>query len=151
MRANVNVFYKCEKLWQWGDILRFKRTEFQDMKEETVDENENNVISEKWYWGKKRIFDAYDTHYLRGGLEASQKVEFQAYDVKFLTRFAMLFRNCIDKFRRPVEPQKEVKELSTGYAQAVRVAVRTITPVRCKIKIHRVNLVVPRPPETQTT
>jgi len=64
-RAQVNRFYKCEKkdfrLWP-----RFVRKEFQEMVGETVDETVD-PISERHYWGKARIFAAYDSKYMRQG------------------------------------------------------------------------------------
>jgi len=62
-RAQVNVFYKCEKTFHFGRWIRFKRTEFQDMSMETVDETK--PLSEKHYWGNKRVFGAYNSWYLR--------------------------------------------------------------------------------------
>lgn len=91
MRANVNRFYKCECLFAFGPIVRFKRTEFQDMLNESVDENEEKIVSKKYYWGSKRVFEAYDTKYLRGDIQPSQKVKFDAYDYSYLGRIVLLF------------------------------------------------------------
>lgn len=91
MRANVNRFYKCECLFKIGPIVRFKRTEYQDMVAETVDEAEEKVCSVKYYWGKTAIFDAYNTKYLRGSITPSQKVLFNAYDYPYLGRIVLLW------------------------------------------------------------
>lgn len=92
MRANVNRFYKMEKVWQFGSIIRFRRTEFQDMQNETVDDNIDNALSIKQYWGRKEVFDAYPSKYLRGNTQASQKIMFEAYDFGILARFLLLLR-----------------------------------------------------------
>ena len=105
MRANVNVFYKCEKIWQWGGIVRFKRTEYQDMTDENVDENEEKEIGRKYYWGTKRIFESYNTKYLRGDTPQSQKVNFEAYNYGFFAKIALFFKVILRK------------KLSTGYPQ----------------------------------
>jgi hypothetical protein len=101
MRANVNVFYKCQHLFTIGPFVRFKRTEYQDMLGETVDEDEEKVISVKWYWGKKRIFDAYDTKYLRGETKASQRVLFEAYDIPYLGRWKKVIKKLLGRSTKP--------------------------------------------------
>jgi hypothetical protein len=105
MRANVNKFYKCEQIWRFGSIVRFKRTEYQEMANENVDENEEKTIGVKYYWGSKRVFDAYNTHYLRGEMVDSQKASFTAYDMPYFSRWYMLFRNILtwldNRIKRP--------------------------------------------------
>jgi len=80
-RGNVNRFYKCVKLasWPW---VRFARYEFQDMTGETVDED-SEPVSKKTYWGRNRVFSAYNTDYLAEGIPKSQVVFFNAYDLNF--------------------------------------------------------------------
>jgi ABC-type proline/glycine betaine transport system substrate-binding protein len=97
MRSNVAIFYRCQCIWAFGGIRRFKRTEFQDAQNETVDESEEKIISVKYYWGKKSVFNAYDTKYLRGETEASDRVLFQAYDYSYLGRIALLLNNLFKK------------------------------------------------------
>ena len=92
MRANVNIFYRCEKKLQLGSIIRFRRVEFQDMQNENVDEDEEKIISTKGYWGKQRIFEAYDTKYLRGEVKASQQVHVEGYEYGLFARFVLLWR-----------------------------------------------------------
>jgi len=89
MRANVNVFYKCERLWTIGPFIRFKRTEYQDLLNESVDEDPEKVISVKYYMGKNAVFNAYDTKYLRGDISPSQRVQFKAYDIGYVSRFVL--------------------------------------------------------------
>jgi len=78
-RGNVNRFYKFVKLasWPW---VRFARYEFQQMTGETVDETVDPV-STKTYWGNNTVFRAYNTDYLAEGIEKSQKVFFEAWDL----------------------------------------------------------------------
>jgi hypothetical protein len=115
MRANVNCFYKCEQLWRFGNLVRFKRTEYQDMLNENVDENDEKIISEKWYWGKKRVFDAYNTKYLRGGLAASQKVLFEAYDLPYYITILRFFRKMFRIKEKPKPIKLKVVCLSPYY------------------------------------
>lgn len=97
MRANVNVFYKCERLRNLFWIVRFRRTEYQDLINESVDEAEGMEISVKKYWGQQRIFNAYNTKYLRGDTPPSQQVLFAARDYGYIARFVLLFRAIFGK------------------------------------------------------
>ena len=73
LRANVARFYKCEKtelnliFWKFN---RFFLTEYQEMIGETVDETkpEGTVA----YWGKKEIYNLFDSKYMRGDMPDSQ-------------------------------------------------------------------------------
>ena len=108
MRANVNVFYRCERLANLLWVPRFRRTEYQDLLNESVDEDEEKAISVKYYWGKNRIFDAYDTKYLRGETPASQRVLFSASDFPYLARVVLFFgalfkrKKAIHKLSTPI-------------------------------------------------
>jgi len=88
MRANVNRFYKYECLFKTPFIL-FRRTEFQDMVDETVDEEK--PLSTKLYIGKKSIFNMYNSKYLRGNTPPSQTVHFEAYDLSYWQKLKTLF------------------------------------------------------------
>lgn len=98
LRANVNRFFKCEKVLDWKffgiHLIRFKKTEFQDtddndkpkedkIKEFIKDEKTGMMmakdtseyeyaISTQYYWGRSKIFKAYDTKYMRKGMKSSQ-------------------------------------------------------------------------------
>jgi len=93
MRANVNIFYKCEKLLSWP-ILLFRRTEFQDfVAGETVDETRPS--GRKTYIANKKVLNAYNSKYLRGGIPRSQDVSFEAYKVSWFARFRLLLRIAV--------------------------------------------------------
>ena len=87
-RGNVNRFYKCVKLSQWP-WPRFARYEFQEMSGETVDETKD-PISKKTYWASGKVFNAYNTDYLADGIEKSQEVFFEAFDLTFREKFVSL-------------------------------------------------------------
>jgi len=55
-RGQVNRFFKCEKVLKWPFLI-FRRTEFQDMKENDVDE-EAEPISKKVYFANKKVLCA---------------------------------------------------------------------------------------------
>jgi len=97
MRANVNRFYKYEKLIS-SPFLLFRRTEYQDMSNESVDEDQ--PLSVKLYLGSKKIYSMYDSKYLRGDTPDSQKVFFDGFDVSFFSRIFLLLRLVFAPLRR---------------------------------------------------
>jgi hypothetical protein len=150
MRANVNVFYKCEQKYnfilQFFGVRRFKRTEFQDMKDENVDEDEEKIISVKHYWGHRRIFEAYDTKYLRGDLKASQRVAFRAYEMGIFRRLGLFFWN-IFKGKGPYIAEDEPVFLAVplpppGYNPAP-VFIKVRKPRKKKEVINTIHNVIP--------
>lgn len=93
LRANVNRFYKYECLIKTSlfniPIVLFRRTEYQDMVEENVDESQ--PLSYKLYFLNAKIAEAYDSKYLRGDIQPSQKVMFSAFTFSLLDRFRLFF------------------------------------------------------------
>lgn len=90
IRGNVNRFYKCELISQIFGAKHFKKTEFQDTKDDVPDETRIKeldeethmmvdtdeyefAISEKTYWGTRKWYRRYDSKYLRGDAPESQK------------------------------------------------------------------------------
>jgi len=92
VRANVNRFFKLEKIldvklfWKknWR-IVRFLKTEFQDTGADDKPDEAREVdketgkelgykfaVSQRWYWSRGKIRNAYNTKYMRGGLGHSQ-------------------------------------------------------------------------------
>jgi hypothetical protein len=121
-RGNVNRFYKCIKVasWPWP---RFARYEFQAMTGETVDETVDPV-SAKTYWGRSKVFNAYNTDYLAEGIEKSQNVFFEAWDLSFKEKvFAVrrIFSRALKRREKTAGGAPQVtalaKNLSTGNEQ----------------------------------
>lgn len=96
MRANVNRFYKYEKILHLGKLIIFRRSEFQDMIDENVDESES--ISTKLYIGSQYIYNAYDSKYLRGDTPASQTVQFEAWDFNYFHKILLFLRKTLRGF-----------------------------------------------------
>jgi len=88
MRAQTNVFYKITKIWSTFFLL-FRRQELDLGSDDSVDEN--NVYSTKLYLGKKKVFKAYNTKYLRYGKERSQKVHIGIHREKYLERWKLFW------------------------------------------------------------
>jgi len=85
-RGNVNIFYKFERLMRWP-VLWFRRTEFQDMALETVDETK--PLSTAWIFGSRRVMNAFNSKYLRQGLKASQNIDVDVYDFFYKEKYAL--------------------------------------------------------------
>jgi len=88
-RGNMNRFYKFEKLITLFGVPRFRRSEFQEMIGETVDESKEPV-SIKTYWGSRKIFNSYNSYYY-GELHPVHKKHFSAYDLKYHEKFIALY------------------------------------------------------------
>lgn len=88
-RGQIHRFFKCEKKMQWPFLI-FKRTEFQDMVENDVDEDAE-PISTKTYFANKNVLNAYNSKYLRGGIEKSQEVHFSAYKLNVFNKIHLFF------------------------------------------------------------
>jgi len=114
-RAQVNRFYKCEKKMAWPFLI-FTRTEFQDLADETVDETD--PISKKTYFARKKVLNAYDSKYLRAGVERSQELYIEAYDYDFKGRFNLLKDNLFTALKSskqtPMGGNKEITGLKKG-------------------------------------
>lgn len=100
-RGQVNRFYKCEKVMSWPFLI-FRRTEFEEMKDNDVDEL-SEPVSKKVYFANKQVMEAYNSKYLRAGFERSQEVYFEAWDYTFLGRCKLLINFLVPaKWRVPL-------------------------------------------------
>lgn len=71
-RANVNFFTKCERIFKLGRLVLFKMSTFEDLDSlSAVDET--NASEVRYMWGSKKVFEAYNTKYLRGDTPISQQ------------------------------------------------------------------------------
>jgi len=96
VRANITYFYKCMKVLSWP-IVRFKILRTQD-----VDDNNLPVFTSEpevydrnhlytSHFARKKIYNSYNSWYLRGGIPKSQDVFFEAFDFDFLGRWNLLY------------------------------------------------------------
>jgi len=125
-RANVTYFYKCVKTfaWFWPFATYFKvyRTEEMDDQNYPVWE-ERLPNGEMWnapvwqsHFASQKVYDAYNSWYLRDGIAKSQEVYFEAYDLTLGEKLSILFAK---KQKKPIDtPYKDIsphlKELSTA-------------------------------------
>ena len=97
-RANVTFFYKCVKTraWFYPFAIYFKiyRTEEMDSANFPIwDAPMENWTAELWksHFGNKRLYNMYNSWYLREGIEKSQTVAFEAYDLTTIEKLKLLF------------------------------------------------------------
>lgn len=103
-RGNMNRFYKCKKLASWP-IVVFRLYEFQEMVGETVDE-EADPISVKTYWGKKSIFNAYNSYYY-GELDPLHKKEFEIWYLDWKQKILALIKIFTNFKKKETEKKLE--------------------------------------------
>jgi len=97
LRANVNRFYKYDKLIQVGRFILFRRTEYQDMVDENVDEE--SPVSVKLYIAKPSIFKKYNSKYLRGDIPIDVP-SLKIYKVGYFRRIIRLMALLLGLSRR---------------------------------------------------
>jgi len=107
-RGNMNRFYKFVKIVNFPrlGIVRFARYEYQEMAGETVDETKE-PISTKRYWGRKKIFESYNSYYY-GQLDPLHPVVYERWDLDFKDRAKQLLQNFFKALSalRPIKPKK---------------------------------------------
>jgi len=121
-RGNVNWFYKCE-----AKHFPFLPTYFKVYMTDEIDETNNYPIwvrhdsqgeviwkAPVYYAGfaKKKIYDAYDSWYMRKNMVKSQQTHVEGYHL-----------TTLEKIRALIELYKENKKLSTGYPQSKKLEV----------------------------
>ena len=117
-RGNVTWFYKCK-----AKYFPFLPTFFKVYRTDEVDEANSFPIwvrhdstgrviwkAEIYYSGfaKKRIYDAYDSWYMRKQMVKSQNIHLKGYSLTFKEKLRLLF----------------TKKLSTGYPQLTKLNVK---------------------------
>lgn len=108
-RGQVNRFYKCEKKLTWPWLI-FRRYEFQEMKENDVNEDPELMVSVKTYFARKKVMQAYDTKYLRAGMKRSQRIYYEVFKLDLFERTLAIWRNIFS--RSSPTPPDDLKEIS---------------------------------------
>lgn len=88
-RGNVNQFFRCQKVYKYFFFRALQVEEFQDMRNNDVDEDAEPVSIRTYYMNGK-YWKLFNTHYLRAGRPKSQEVYFDAYDLTFKERAELL-------------------------------------------------------------
>lgn len=118
-RGNVTYFYKCE-----AKKFPFLPTYFKVYITDEIDQSNNYPLwvrhdsqgevvwkADVYYSGfaKKRVYDAYDSWYMRKNMEKSQSVHLKGYELSIIEKIRMLYFLTFGK-----------KKLSTGYPQPAK-------------------------------
>jgi hypothetical protein len=129
-RGNVTFFYKCEKSW-----FPFLGSYFKVYRTEDIDEVNSNPLwvrhdsqgREIWKapvyhsgFGKKYIYDAYDSWYMRQQMVRSQDIKIDAFTVTTFDKIRLLYRSLFTRALQP-EPisEPEIVPESMPAAQAI--------------------------------
>jgi len=111
-RGNVNRYFKCEKLFTWP-IPVFRQWQFQDMVGETVDETipvrHGRFTNAKVFIGKRRVFEAYNSKYLRGGIVRSQETFVNAWNLSLKERILAFF-GFVAGLKASSKPKEKINE-----------------------------------------
>jgi len=152
-RANVNTFYKhIRSRFSLFGTPRFKlyATEEIDAQNMPIFDLENDKPIET-YFASKKIFNAYNSKYLRKGLPISQQVFFEAYDFSFFQRilhFLSFFhllstpfahmgkRRSRSKNKQSLGVKEETATIKTDVREDIRLPVRSDSILR-QVKIDK--------------
>lgn len=105
-RANVNIFYKHVCALRWPFVL-FKVYATEDIDANNMPLFDDAKVVER-YFGSQRIFNTYNSKYLRGGIPTSQEVYFEAFDFSAKQRLLLLYRH-LKAFGGSLIPRRGVK------------------------------------------
>lgn len=89
VRSQIHVWYKCVKRLSFGKIILFARFEFQEMKDDLPDE-ENPTGRPKHYFGRAKIFNAYNTHARRSEDAIVEIAKFEVYELSAFDKIKLL-------------------------------------------------------------
>lgn len=89
-RGTVDYFWKLKKIISWPFVL-FVRREFDLNAKEEIDETK--PYGTRFYIGKKKIFDMYNSKYLRGDTPNSQELYVEVYKLSYKDRWSLFVRN----------------------------------------------------------
>jgi len=117
-RANITWFYKCVKtrawFWPFANYFKIYRSEEMDQQNFPIwDEPSTGFRAELWksHFGKKYIYNSYNSWYLRQGIKKSQTVRFEAYDLNFFEKVVLILRAIFGKKEKFIPQGIKVEEL----------------------------------------
>lgn len=92
-RAMVNRFYKCDQpirfLYYLFGLRLFTITEYQEMKDETIDDTK--PLRTQIIFGKKKIFKMYNSKFMRGDRPNNHPSKMQEYSIKDIEIIKIMF------------------------------------------------------------
>lgn len=121
VRSQINIWYKCSKRLQFGNIILFMRETIEDMKDDIPDEE--MVQKTKHYWGSKKIYNSYNTHAMRSKDAIDDMAKIEVYSTTFVQRLVMLLGAVVPRRAikaRSASPLPEQKRLNVESDKNVR-------------------------------
>lgn len=97
IRDNVNRYIRCEKLFTFTIpffkklVMVFRRTYTQSLRSDGNPDFDDDYDFRKISIPGTRVLKAYNTRYLSDGMDPSQPLYFDAYDLNFSERFQALY------------------------------------------------------------
>jgi len=118
-RANVTFFYQCKKVisWPWAFFRVYYTEEIDDSNNYPLWRRLNSIGEVTWQapvyhsgFARRRIYNAYDSWYLRQNMLRSQSIKLDAYNTHTLDKLRLLFYFFIPYRQKKVvvEPQKKL-------------------------------------------
>jgi len=114
-RANVVFFFKCVKtfawFWPFKPYFKIYRTEEMDNSNIPIWENEmTGFKADLWHkhFGKKEVYAAYNSWYLRAGIPNTQEVKFEAYELSTWEKIKMMFRRTHKVIAQPTKEELKI-------------------------------------------
>jgi len=134
LRGNTNRFYKCEKLHDWElfkkRFIQFQITEFQDLSStSTIDEtrmkdeegNETgeyiHAVSQETYWGRKKLFESFDSKYLRGNMKHSQG--------NYAKLYKLTYAEILNQIKQKIRKKKQEIQIQPNMGNEIKPEERT--------------------------
>jgi hypothetical protein len=139
-RANVTFFYKCVKtrawFWPFKPYFKVYRTEEMDNQNFPIWEDfQTDWVAPVWHSGfaDNRVYQSYNSWYLRAGIPKSQELDFEAYKLNIIDKLILLFSP--KKKNRGVQMSEEaLKELEQRNLEKYNESI-TVTPKKKKKKV----------------
>jgi hypothetical protein len=119
-RGNVTYFYRCEKkriLFFFTYFKVYRTEEIDDANSYPLWVRHNSQGDVIWKapvyhsgFAKKRIYDAYDSWFMRQNMVRSQNIELDAFEVSGLDKVRLLWRAIFSREQKPVPDKVAVSE-----------------------------------------
>lgn len=105
VRSQIHFWYKCEKKFHYGKIIRFVRWQIEDMKDDIpIDPDDmEKKPPVKGYWASNAIFNSYNTHGRRSNEAQHIMPEFDVYHYTPKDKLLLLFELLIPKRFRVIK------------------------------------------------
>jgi hypothetical protein len=95
VRSQIHIWYKCQKVFHAGKLIRFVRYSIEDTDPNNdlpiEPEDHDKTPPLKAYWGSKRIYKAYNTHARRSSDAVIPEHQYEVYSLTGWETLKLLF------------------------------------------------------------